>query len=71
MFIKCLNDQVEEEDIQSLFSQVAPSVKVLSIRLIRDDEGKKRGICFVDVENAEMAEQSLKLNNHNLKGSCI
>ncbi len=28
-----------------------PEVKIVDVRVIRDEEGKKRGIAFVDVEN--------------------
>jgi RNA recognition motif-containing protein len=31
----------------------------------------KRGIAFIDVESQEMAENALKVNNHNLKGSML
>ena len=51
LFIKNLSDDVEEEDIEKLFSEMAPSIKILAIRMIRNKEDqKKRGIAFVDVE---------------------
>ena len=71
MFIRNLSDEAEEEDLQIIFEKVLPDVKVLDIRVIRDEEGHKRGIAFVDVENQEMAETALKLNNYHVKGSAI
>ena len=54
-----------------VFAKVVPDVKVVDVRVIRDENGVKRGIAFVDVETQEMAEHALKLNNHHLKGSAI
>lgn len=71
MFFRNLNDTIEEEDLMEVFSKVLPEVKIVDVRVIRDETGVKRGIAFVDVENQEMAERSLKLNNHHLKGSAL
>ena len=50
LFIKNLSKAAEEEDIRSLFTEKAPEVQVLAIRLIRDKvDSSKRGIAFVDV----------------------
>jgi len=54
-----------------MFLKVIPDVKLLDIRLIRNEEGKKKGFAFVDVEDHEMAEKSLKLNNYHLKGNAL
>lgn len=48
-----------------------PDVKLLDIRLIRNEEGKKLGYAYIDVETREMAEKSLKLNNYHLKGNMV
>ena len=71
LFFRNLNDTIEEEDLMEVFSKVLPEVKIVDVRVIRDENGVKRGISFVDVENQEMAERSLKLNNHHLKGSAL
>lgn len=55
----------------SIFTQLVPEAKVVDVRVIRDEQGVKRGIAFVDVENQEMAEKALRLNNHHLKGNAI
>lgn len=60
-----------EEDIENVFSSVLSEVKVRSTRLVRDAEGNRMGICYVDVETQEMAEKSLKLNNYNIRGQPI
>lgn len=49
-----------------MFEKVVPDAKLLDIRLIRNEEGQKKGFAFVDVENCEMAEKALKLNNYHL-----
>jgi len=55
-----------------LFAIKAPSIQVVSVRLIRDKvDMSKRGIAFVDVATAEMAEQALALNQAQLKGHTI
>ena len=54
-----------------MFEKIIPDVKIVDVRVIRDEQGVKRGIAFVDVETQEMAEKSLKLNNHHLKGNAI
>lgn len=54
-----------------VFAKVVPEAKIVDVRVIRDEQGKKRGIAFVDVESQQMAEKALKLNNHHLKGSAI
>lgn len=54
-----------------MFNKVLPDVKILSTRLVRTEEGQKRGIAFIDVETKEMMEKSMKLNNYNLKGKLI
>lgn len=63
LFVKNLSLEAEEEDILALFRQKLPSVKVLSVRLIRDKvDNSKRGIAFVDVATQQMAEDALVLN---------
>jgi RNA recognition motif-containing protein len=54
-----------------MFTKVVPDVKLLDIRLIRDEQNKKKGFAFVDVESQEMAEKSLKLHNYHLKGKAL
>jgi RNA recognition motif-containing protein len=71
LFIRKLSEKTEEEDLMDVFAKVLPDVKVVDVRVIRDDAGTKRGIAFVDVETQEMAEKSLKLNNYHLQGSAI
>ena len=66
LFIRNLSDKTEEEDLMSVFAKVVPDVKIVDVRVIRDDSGVKRGIAFVDVETQEMAEKALKLNNYHL-----
>jgi len=66
LFIKGVSDTVEEEDLLQLFSQKVPECEINSLRLVRNQEGEKRGIAFVDVKDRDMAEKALKLNNHNL-----
>ena len=51
---------------------MAPSVKILAIRMIRNKEDqKKRGIAFIDVETQEMVEAGLALNGHLIKDKKI
>ena len=51
---------------------MAPSVKILAIRMIRNKEDqKKRGIAFIDVETQEMVEAGLALNGHQIKDKKI
>lgn len=71
LFVRNLGEKTEEEDLMAVFAKVLPDVKVVDVRVIRDDAGVKRGIAFVDVETQEMAEKSLKLNNYHLQGSAI
>ena len=72
LFIRNLSDATEEEDLQALFLTVlSEAVQILDIRVVRDEEGKKRGIAFVDVADQLQAEKALKLNNYNLKGKAI
>lgn len=72
LFVKNLSDEVEEEDLESLLTKVVPeSLPLVSIRLIRNEDGVKRGIAFIDVSTQEKAEKCLKLNNYNLKGKMI
>jgi len=66
-----LSVTTEEEDIMAVYEKVLPDVKIVDVRVVRDEQGVKRGIAFVDVENQEMAEKSLKLSNYHLKGSAI
>lgn len=54
-----------------LFAKKVPDVKIVDVRIIRDEQGVKRGIGFVDVETQEMAEAALKLDNIHLKGNAI
>lgn len=54
-----------------MFANIVPDVKLIDIRLIRNEQGIKKGFAFVDVETHEMAEMSLKLNNHHLKGNAL
>lgn len=54
-----------------VFAKVVPTVKIVDVRVVRNDQGEKKGFAFVDVETQEMAEQALKLNNYHLKGGAI
>ena len=72
LFINNLSTEAEEEDIQKLFDEKVPGVKIEAIRLVRDKvDSSKRGIAFVDVETHEMAEDALKLNECKIKGQEI
>ena len=72
LFVKNLSQAVEEEDIQNLFAAKLPNVQIEAIRLIRDRvDSSKRGIAFVDVATSSMAEESLSLNESELKGQKI
>lgn len=71
LFIKNLSDTAEEEDLESVFMRVIPDLKILSIRVVRDEDAHKRGIAFMDLETKEMAERAMKLNNYNIKGQAI
>lgn len=71
LFIKNINKEAIEEDIEEVFMRVLPDLKILSTRIVRDEEGNRRGFGFMDVETKEMAEKALKLNNYNIKGSAI
>ena len=46
-------------------------MKIVDVRVVRDEQMVKRGIAFVDVETQEMAERSLKLNNYHLNGAAM
>jgi len=54
-----------------VFFKVVPECEIVSVRLVRNQSGAKRGIAFVDVKTREMAEKALKLNNNNLKGQML
>lgn len=71
LFLRNLSDTTVEEDLMELFAKILPDVKVVDVRVVRDEQGVKRGIAFVDVETQEMAERSLRLNNQHLKGNAI
>lgn len=51
--------------------RVLPDLKIISVRVVRNEEGHKKGIAFIDVETKEMAEKAMKLNNYNVKGKPI
>ena len=51
--------------------KVVPDLKIISTRVVRDSEGHRKGIGFVDVETKEMVEKALKLNNYNIRGKPI
>jgi RNA recognition motif-containing protein len=50
LFLRNLSDTTEEEDIMDVFAKVIPDVKIVDVRVVRDENGIKRGIAFVDVE---------------------
>ena len=49
LFLKNLSEATVEEDIQTVVEAVLPDVQVLDIRIVRDDQGKRKCIGFVDV----------------------
>lgn len=51
VFLRNLSAETEEEDLMAMFEKVVPDVKVVDVRVIRDENGVKRGIGFVDLEN--------------------
>ncbi|CDW90873.1 squamous cell carcinoma antigen recognized by t-cells 3 [Stylonychia lemnae] len=71
LYLNNLSEETEEEDIMSMFAKIVPDVQLLDVRLIRDENNKKKGFAFVDVESSEMAEKSLKLHNYHLKGKAL
>jgi len=66
LFVRNISESVQESDIQGMMDEAG--VKILGVRLIIGDQGEKRGIAFIDVENNEIAEAALALNNHDLQG---
>jgi RNA recognition motif-containing protein len=50
LFIRNVSEATEEEDLMGVFAKVLPEVKIVDVRVIRDEAGVKRGIAFVDVE---------------------
>jgi RNA recognition motif-containing protein len=50
LFFRNLSDTTEEEDLMEIFAKKLPDVKIVDVRIIRDEQGVKRGIGFVDVE---------------------
>jgi len=66
LFVRNISESVQESDIQGMMDEAG--VKILGVRLIIGDQGEKRGIAFIDVENNEIAEAALALNNHYLQG---
>ena len=50
LFFRNLSDTTEEEDLMEIFAKRLPDVKIVDVRIIRDEQGVKRGIGFVDVE---------------------
>jgi len=66
LFVRNISESVQESDIHGMMDEAG--VKILGVRLIIGDQGEKRGIAFIDVENNEIAEAALALNNHDLQG---
>ncbi len=68
LYVGNLSFDSTEDDVRNLFSQYG---EVLSVNLIADrDTGRPRGFGFVEMENADKAQQALdgyELQGRNLK----
>jgi len=49
LYINNLSIEATEEDVEFVFDKVLPDVKINSVRIVRDAEGNRKGICYVDV----------------------
>jgi len=58
LFIKNFGDQLEEEKLRELFSQYG---KILSLKILKDENGHSKGFGFCSYENPEEAEEVIKI----------
>jgi polyadenylate-binding protein len=58
IFIKNFGDQLEEEKLRELFSQYG---KILSLKILKDENGHSKGFGFCSYENPEEAEEVIKI----------
>lgn len=70
LYVGNLNYQTTEEQLRTLFSEVAP---VASVSLITDREtGRPKGFGFVEMETSEGAREAIeKLNNREFDSRTI
>jgi len=71
LYVGNLPFDATEKQIQKAFE--APGRKVTSIKIVADREtGKSRGFAFVDLENAEQAQQAIaELNGKDFGGRAL
>lgn len=65
LFVRGVPEDTAEDELREFFS----AVNVISVRIVRDDKWRGRGIAYVDVETAEMAQEALQLDSKDFKGS--
>lgn len=69
VFIKNLDDKVDDEELRKMFSAYGT---IKSAIIMRDDQGKTKGFGFVNFEQPEEAEDAVaKLNDTELDGKTV
>jgi len=69
VFIKNLDDKVDDEHLKNMFT---PYGSIKSAVIMRDDQGKTKGFGFVNFENPEEAEAAVeKLNDTEIDGKTV
>jgi polyadenylate-binding protein len=69
VFIKNLDDKVDDEHLKNMFT---PFGSIKSAVIMRDDQGKTKGFGFVNFENPEEAEAAVeKLNDTEIDGKTV
>jgi RNA recognition motif-containing protein len=72
IIIKNISDSTTEEDITGILFQLDPEIKFSNVRVVRDNKGKTRNMCFVDFEDSNEAKKAVGLlNNISIHGNTI
>lgn len=68
LFVSNLSFKAQEGDIISLFSKYG---QLTELRLPLNEEGKRKGFCFIGFSSVESGEKALSANGQDLKGRNI
>jgi len=69
IFIKNLDEKIDEEKLKEIFSKFGP---IKSAIIMRDEQSKSKGFGFVNFENTESAQKAVQeMNDNPLDGKTI
>ena len=68
IFLANLPFKINDDEIRNFFQKCG---EITDIKILLNDEGKSKGVCFLEFEDSEAAENAVSMNGEELNGRKI